>query len=127
MLKSKHTKQKIWQIYIPLIISVLIVILIAIFFTLPQYSKNISIRTWVDISIIWIILPLMICSLIVFGVIVTFCYITAKANAFFYTKLPPTIEKYTNITKQINGLISKAISPVINISSWLSTIIKSKS
>jgi len=127
MLKSKHTKQTIWQIYIPLIISVLIVILIAMVFTLPQYSKNISIRTWADISIIWIILPIIICSLIVFGVIVIFCYITAKANSFLYTKLPPTIKKYTDITKQINGLTFNAISPVINMASWLSSITKRKS
>ena len=72
---AKHKREVFWQIMLPMLIGVLIVLTVAflIIFTGPQSSSDLS--RWADVSMIWLILPSLFIALIFLIILSAFVYL----------------------------------------------------
>ena len=118
----KHKKQTIWQIYIPLIVTLLLLIVIAILISTPQYSN--TQRIWADISFIWISIPSIVIGLLIFILVGALCVLVSRIYYLFNTKIPPFIEKIILIEKDFQKFNYRIIDSVIKVKSMLNTITK---
>jgi hypothetical protein len=67
----QHKRQFIWQILVPVIAAALIIILVAVFVVTQGASTD---RSVADISIMWMIIPILILALIVMAVLCGLIY-----------------------------------------------------
>jgi uncharacterized BrkB/YihY/UPF0761 family membrane protein len=72
---AKHKREVFWQIMLPMLIGVLLVLTVAflIIFTGPQSSSDLS--RWADVSTIWLILPSLFITLIFLIILSSFVYL----------------------------------------------------
>ena len=62
--KSKHRSEVFWQITLPLILGGLLLGGACVLFSIRAFGQGGDVGVWRDISLIWLILPLMLVSLI---------------------------------------------------------------
>lgn len=122
--KKNHKKESFWQIWIPLTISVLIVIAVAVFVVLSttrDLSGNFNVK-WSSISLVYLSLPALFGSLIFFILLCLIIYLIAK----IYTLLPIYSQKaleFLNITAKNARLGSDKITkPLILLNSKVTGI-----
>ena len=95
--KQIHNRQTFWQIYIPIIVALGLLILAAYFIFQPDQTASTDTRFWADISAMLITLPLtmMILLAIIFVGLCSLIFAKALApvkNAFF--KLSQIVGKF---------------------------------
>ncbi len=71
---AEHRREVFWQITLPLIISVLLILAAigAIIFSVTQPATQLE--RWADVSLMWLILPSLFFALIILVVLVAFVY-----------------------------------------------------
>ena len=74
---KRHHQQRLWQIILPIILVSLIIFSIGVYYVAAEGSPT---QVWADISIIWIILPLLVIFLLVFILLVGMIYLLYKVN-----------------------------------------------
>ena len=74
---KRHRQQRLWQIILPIILISLIIFSVGGYFVAIEGSQT---RALADISIIWIILPLLLIFLVTFTVLIGMIYLLYKIN-----------------------------------------------
>ena len=69
---KRHRRQRLWQIIVPIILISIFILFVGGYFVLGGGSQT---RVWADISIIWIVLPLLAIFLIAFAIIIGMIYL----------------------------------------------------
>ncbi|MDY6847082.1 MAG: hypothetical protein SVP52_08100 [Chloroflexota bacterium] len=116
---QRHHREKFWQILFPIAVSVILIIIAAVFVILIdfQLSDGGSVSQWADVSIIWLVLPIMMFA--VFGTLVLagLIYLVSK----LLNILPPysnLIQEYASlITTRVNLVTRKLVSPLVSAKS----------
>lgn len=85
---QNHRKQMFWQILFPIVTFSLLMIILGI---LPILAERIQNRLWADVSIIWIIFPLLffllLTLILLIGLIYLLSLITGKTPGAFQSVL----------------------------------------
>jgi len=74
---KRHRQQRLWQIILPIILISLIIFSIGGYFVAIEGSQS---RVLADISIIWIIMPLLLIFLVALAVLIGMIYLLYKVN-----------------------------------------------
>jgi uncharacterized membrane protein len=115
-----HHRQLFTSIYLPLGIVGLIIIGAGVLLILGTRGGSGHVQSWSSISMIIMVLPFIILSIVVFAFLVLAVYLLAKANR----KIPPKLQSMRTKTIQFanksQNAISKTATPFIKIQSILS-------
>jgi len=74
-----HRKQRVTQIILPMIISMLALIGMVVLISLATFKSNGDVSRWAAISTIWIIIPALLAGLIVLALLIGLIYLMARA------------------------------------------------
>jgi K+-sensing histidine kinase KdpD len=114
--KEAHQRQTFFQIYLPLIIVALIVIL---FVVLALVAQNENVSRWADISLIFLIsVSLVVTVITIAAIIVLTIYLTRllKASPYFFFE----VQRITYIIEVRSKAIGNSIvEPVLRVNSFI--------
>lgn len=85
--EQEHRRQLIWQVWIPLGASILIILVVAGFSVAGAITKSDQIERWGNLSAIWIIAPGLLAALIFLGITIASIYGTSKLLAHMHSWL----------------------------------------
>jgi uncharacterized membrane protein YobD (UPF0266 family) len=114
-----HRKQVLWQITIPLVIGVVIILIVAILVTTgsPQTAS-----LWADISLIWLIIPVMIASLILLVLLAGLAY----AVIWLVRTIPGYALQAQNFMIMIAGQVERLgdmiVEPILRVNAFLASL-----
>lgn len=117
--REKHRREVFWQITIPLVIALIIVIALAIL--IPVVGTQDSVSQWADVSLIWLIVPMMVLALITLLILAALVYVLARLlNVLpFYTN--SVQEFFALFRDQVAVLGDKLVEPVLGIQSRIAS------
>ena len=110
--KKRHNQDMVWQVYAPLSVGVILVLLLMI---LTISSTNYAIRKGADVSIIWLIAPVLVISLIILAI--------NAAAIFGIAQLIKVLPGYSRIVldyfilagMHVNKLGDRMVAPVFRV------------
>jgi len=118
-----HKRQSFWQIYFPLMLAVALVVIAAIVLLGKQSQGSENLRIWADISIILMILPLFLLTLILIILTILGSAGTYKASGSLkngFQKLGQLISNLSHIVLSVFNAIRKLLIDIEVFSSVIS-------
>ena len=120
----KHRKEVNRQIILPMVLVLLVGVGLAVLSGFAATAKNPGVSLWADISLIWLIIPMMFLAIVILAVTVALVY---GLNRLL--KITP---HYTGIAQyyvfwfsaEVTIWTNKLTQPVLWIKSWIGTISK---
>lgn len=117
--RRAHSRQKLWQITIPLLLGIILALAFAVLAGLAQAD---SASRWADISLIFLLIPVMVVSLLFLAVLAGLVYLMIQALKF----VPPLALKVQNIFAQVEQRVrtgsNLAVEPLLRLQSWLAAL-----
>ena len=117
---KRHRHEVLWQITIPVGISVVILLALAYLAIFPATAKQDSV--WADISIIFLIVPVLLVSLLMTALLVGSVYLTVRLiqeSPFFFYKVHQWL-LFINVKVKEAG--RKATEPFLRVQSFTASI-----
>jgi hypothetical protein len=123
---ATHQRDVARQIITPVIMITMLVVGVAALSIVAATGASDTISLWADISLIWIIIPLMLLMIILLAL--------TAALAYGLTRLLKVSPRYTGLAQHyalwLNAEIcrwaDKIVQPVLTIKSWLGLFVKSE-
>ena len=114
---AEHRREVFWQITVPLVIGVLLVIAAAVFILISASQPASELRRWADVSLMWLILPSMIfafmCLVIVVGLVVV-----VSAILRVIPRYALAVQMYFDTARhKVGQMNDKLVEPVLKINS----------
>jgi len=114
----KHKQQSLLWIFLPLALIILLILSAGVFVIMSTSSGDSVTQTWSAISLVFLLLPMAILSIIPLIILVLAVVGMSKAGK----ALPPYLRKARHKVLQLNGkaqaVTDKAASPMISIRSF---------
>lgn len=116
---QRHQKQKFWQIMLPVILGILLVLVLIALVILTAVGGDPSgqVSVWADTSLIWMILPVMAFAVVSVLILGGLIYLLAKLLKIVpaYTSL---VQNYAElIAAWVKYIANKIVSPFIAVKS----------
>jgi hypothetical protein len=120
----KHRRDINRQIVLPVILATFVGIGLAIFSGFAMVTKNNSVSLWADISIIWLIIPMMMLALVILVIMLALVYGMKRLLKVspHYTGLAQTYALWLNT--EVSIWTDKIMQPILSIKAWLDLILK---
>ena len=120
----KHRRDVNRQIILPIVLVSLVGIGLAIFSGFAAAGNYPGVSLWADISIIWLIIPMMMLALVIVALLAGLVYGLARLLKIspHYTGLAQSYALWINA--EVTIWTDKIIQPVISIKTWLGLIFK---
>lgn len=118
-----HRRQFIWQIILPLIVALALLVTGAIFVVIGGDSRA---RLWADISVIWLVAPALILALlgiVVLGFLVYAIARLLKATPRFTSKAQDIAQRISSGTRKAADTTVKPVLWVHQVGSVLETFL----
>lgn len=117
-------KRSFWQIWFPLVFSILVVLAIAVLiviFSVQDIQANFNVK-WANISMVYLIIPTMFTAFIFLAAIVALIYGISKV-----LNLLPIYSKQVKIfifraSSTIHKGANKSVQPFLAIHSWIASL-----
>jgi hypothetical protein len=107
-----HRRQRFWQILFPFLLVTVLVIAAGVFAVAGGASQA---RAWADVSLIWLVVPILVFALLFLALLVGMIYLVARLTH----AIPPISTKAQFYGRRISGgvrsVADKAVQPVV----WL--------
>ena len=116
---QRHHREKTWQILVPLILGIMLILAVAVGVVLTAFRSNVggSVSQWADTSAIWLILPIIMFAIIAIVILSGLIVGVAK----IINILPPfahLIQSYAGlITAKVSLITRKIVTPVMTVES----------
>ncbi len=118
----KHRKQVVRQVFLPVVISALLMIGLIVLIWLATFNQGGDVGRWAAISTIWIVIPVMIAGLLVLAILGGLIYLMALALG--------ALPKYTGMAQDYvyiaRGYIIRgadmAVKPIIAVEGFVENI-----
>ncbi len=130
-IKISHKKKSLWQIWLPLAVSIVVMLVLCVFvvlLTARDASGDFPLK-WSSISIIFMSFPAMLFSLLFLALLIGVIYLLIK----LYAILPHYAHQLRSILKKIGAFVHMACdrvtAPIISVNSsytGFSTLFKKK-
>jgi len=98
------------QIFLPLIIGAVLILALAVFSTFGQSD---ALSRWGDISLIWLILPMLFVGLIALVLLTGLIYVTVRLMQSLPVFARRVQNLFATIGYQVSRMTDKAAAPVI--------------
>jgi hypothetical protein len=117
--QQNHRKQVFWQITVPLIAIVAVILAVAV---LAATGSVQSTSLWANISLIWLIIPVMVIALILMVMLAGLVY----AVVWLVRILPVYSMQVQNfmiaITSQVEKLGNAIVEPILRVNAFLASL-----
>jgi hypothetical protein len=115
---EKHRRQFIWQILVPIIAAALVFVGFGVLASLPATTGRVATGQWAAISMIWMIIPVIVMTVLFMAITGGLIYLMARL-----LRIVPIYTRLANLYVQIIGVRLQTISnraptPVIKLQSW---------
>lgn len=122
----KHKREKRNQIILPIILVTVAVLAIAVFTGISAANSQPGVGLWADISLIWLIAPMLLAALIILALMIGLIYganrllkatphYTGKAQAYILW-----------LSAEIMIWTDNIVQPLISIRTWMGLVTKNK-
>lgn len=119
---AAHKRETFRQITLPTVIGLIVIIALSVAVIYAGFSGNAQVSRWADISLMWVLLPIIMFSLLFLALLVGLTY--------GVTKLLYVIPTYSyrlqlfirNAQTRINTATDLAVEPVLRVNSFLARI-----
>ena len=112
---QKHSHEVLWQITVPLLVGVVVVVALAVLVTFGSAAR---ISRWADISTIWLIIPGLFVGLVFIALFGGITYLLLLA----IRKLPPYARLaqafFVKVNTAVRKASDKAVEPVLKVEGW---------
>ena len=112
--QARHKREVLWQITLPLILGIIFFIGASVFVTLGASGDA---SRWADATLVWLIIPWLIVSILVIGIQIGLIYLVVK----LIHKLPSASFTLYGFMRRIHGIVKqagdKAVEPVMKTAS----------
>ena len=117
---QRHKRQTFWQVLLPVLLSVLVVLvgLVFLILTATQGDSAGQLSGWADTSLIWLLLPVMGVGLIAILLLAVIIYLLARLLKVLptYTAL---VQHYFAIGEGwVKGMAARVLHPVLSAKSY---------
>jgi len=111
---EKHRRDVRLQIIFPLVIGILLVVVLAVLVTLGSTAQ---VSQWADVSLIWIIAPMLVVALIFLAILGGMAYGLAKLLQVlpFYTR--QVQDFFLLVRDRASDVTEKMVAPILNYES----------
>ena len=117
-----HRQQSFWQIKFPMIVGVILLLLSALCVVLASVTGRGDISTWADISLIWLITPMLLLGLIAFA--------ATAAMIYMLMQLLPILPRYSRLVLnyinkfgiQVGKVADASVEPFLRVRSLSASI-----
>ena len=117
--EAAHRKQVLWQVTVPLLLGVILILVLAVLTTLAGSG---TVHVLGDIALIWLILPLLVILLVFSAIIGGLAYLVIRLIG----ALPRLALKAHHLIKGIQASLTKAadavVKPVLQVEGWRATL-----
>lgn len=117
--EAAHQKQVFWQVTIPLILGIVLILVLAVLTTLAGTG---TVHLLGDIALIWLILPLLLILVIFIAIFGGLAYLIIRLNQ----ALPRLALKAHHLIKGLQATLTRAadgaVRPVIKVEGWRATL-----
>ena len=122
----KHRRDVNLQIILPIVLVSLVGVGLAAFSGYAATANNPGVSLWADISIIWLIIPVMMMALVILAVMVALVAGLSRLLKVspHYTGLAQSYALWFNA--QVTIWSEKITKPLISIRTWLDLILRNK-
>jgi hypothetical protein len=125
--KQISSRSKIWQIWFPLVIGIIIICLLGLLFFSKDKDNTLVWQIWVNISIILLSFPLFLVGISFIIVISVMIFLLSQANEninHWLKKVQPIVIKLTTIITRIAIAIPKPFLLIESIWSGVVSVLK---
>jgi hypothetical protein len=114
-----HRRDVTRQIILPLVLATLLAIVAAVLASIGAAGNNAGVSLWADISIIWLIIPMMFLAIVIMALTIALVYGLNRLLQIspHYTGLAQAYALW--LSAEISIWTDKIIQPVLVIKSWM--------
>ncbi len=112
----EHQRQVFWQIILPLAVGVIVVLALAVLVSLSSIETS---SRWADISLIFLILPTAVATLLFIAVAAALVYGLWYAIKFIPPYARIVQDFFYNIQRRVRTGADMAAEPVLRVNSWI--------
>ncbi len=117
--QAAHRRELLWQIVLPLVLSILVLVGLAVVVALSGVGDA---SRWADISLIWLLLPLLLLSLVPLVAVVAMIVLISRLIG----RLPGLAVQLQQIFEQVEGIMNRVADrtsePVIKLRSAVAAL-----
>ncbi len=115
----RHRREVFWQITLPIVLGIIVILLLAFLVTRIGVDQA---SVWADISLIWLIVPVMIVTLISLVFLAASIYLNVRVLQVlpFYSRLVQ--EWFASLSVQVGRFNNVAVEPVMRIQALKASI-----
>ena len=115
---AAHRKDVGWQITLPLVVGCLLLVLLMAGVVWTATGPSTDVSRWVDISLLWLILPALLVALPILGVLVGLVYLVSKLMGVLpgYARLVQ--DKYAILSSKVMRLSDAPVLPLLKLKGW---------
>jgi hypothetical protein len=117
--EAAHRKQVLWQVTLPLILGIIVILALAVLATLARGGTQ---HLWGDIALIWLILPMLVLLIVFTGIFAGLAYLFIRLN----NAVPRLALKAHHLVKGVQASLTRAADriaqPVIKVEGWRATL-----
>lgn len=103
--RQRHYRQIFWQIYLPICVLVLAAMFVLFFLTRAIRQAEVDLRVWADISLVFMVLPLMMLFIIKLGILIALVVLLGRAGE----PIQRTLRKLNDITHKSSRILMKVL------------------
>lgn len=107
-----HRSQTIWQIYLPLVVGLIVVVIVAVFAGLASTEAA---SRWADISLIFLIIPVMVAIILFLAFTSGFIYVVSKLIQVIPIYAFQIQEMLQMVSQRVRRGADLAVEPVMRV------------
>lgn len=110
---SVHRKQSFWQITLPLLVGVILVLIAGAGVVWAAVNDSGDVSGWSDVSVMWLIAPMLLLTIIMIAM--------TAAMVYVFGRLLPVLPRYTHlllgylvlVSRRVEGISDAAVEPFL--------------
>lgn len=116
--QREHRREVFWQITLPIIVGVVLVLTAAAGAIWAGVANTGDVSKWADVSLIWLILPLMVVSFLFLGLLAGLIYVftlSLQRLPFFMHRVQ---KFFVLVSLRVSKVADGAVEPVMRVQSF---------
>ena len=117
---ARHRQEVLWQITIPIVVGVIILLAIAVLAIV--LGSQVDHSQWADVSLIWLILPAMLGAFILFVTIAAVAYGVMRLVGVLPHYALRLQDFFVLLSFQLGKLDDKAVEPILRLKAFMASV-----
>jgi hypothetical protein len=117
--RKKHRHEVLWQITVPLVIGLVIILIIAVLVTT---GTDFQVSKGADVSVIWLIAPMLVVSLILIAITVASVYAIVRVVQVLPIYARQVLDFFIKVGVEVRRAGDKAVEPFLRAQTFQASI-----